>query len=45
MLAGRIADLAEIGFDRVYLHHVGTEQSYFLAAAESELIPALEERL
>lgn len=44
-LAGRIADLVEIGFDRVYLHHVGTEQSYFLAAAESELIPALKERL
>ena len=44
-LAGRIADLAEIGFDRVYLHHVGTEQSYFLDAAASELIPALKERL
>lgn len=44
-LAGRIAGLAEIGFDRVYLHHVGTEQSYFLAAAEAELIPALKERL
>lgn len=44
-LAGRIADLAEIGFDRVYLHHVGTAQSYFLAAAEAELIPALKERL
>lgn len=44
-LAGRIAELAEIGFDRVYLHHVGTEQSYFLDAAASELIPALKERL
>lgn len=44
-LAGRIADLVEIGFDRVYVHHVGTEQSRFLDASASELIPALKERL
>lgn len=44
-LAGRIADLAHIGFDRVYLHHVGTDQSRFLEAAASDLIPALRERL
>ncbi|WP_431071409.1 TIGR03885 family FMN-dependent LLM class oxidoreductase [Microbacterium phyllosphaerae] len=44
-LAARIADLAEIGFERVYLHHVGTDQSQFLDAAANELIPALKERL
>ena len=44
-LADRIAELVEIGFDRVYLHHVGTEQAGFLDAAASELIPALKERL
>lgn len=44
-VAGRIADLIEIGFDRVYLHHVGTEQSRYLDAAASDLIPALKERL
>lgn len=41
-LAARIADLVRLGFDRVYLHHVGSEQSGFLAAA-SELIPAVKE--
>lgn len=44
-LADRIADLVQIGFDRVYLHHVGTEQSPFLDISASELIPALKERL
>lgn len=44
-LADRIADLVRIGFDRVYLHHVGTEQSPFLDLSASELIPALKERV
>lgn len=44
-LAARIAELAEIGFDRVYLHHVGTDQSRFLDVAASELIPDLKERV
>ncbi|WP_091227228.1 TIGR03885 family FMN-dependent LLM class oxidoreductase [Microbacterium sp. 3J1] len=44
-LAERIAELVEIGFDRVYLHHVGAEQSRFLDTAASDLIPALKERL
>jgi len=44
-LTRRIADLVAIGFDRVYLHHVGTEQSQFLDAAATDLIPALKERL
>jgi coenzyme F420-dependent glucose-6-phosphate dehydrogenase len=43
-LAGRIADLAALGFDRVYLHHVGTDQSRFLEVSASELIPELKER-
>jgi coenzyme F420-dependent glucose-6-phosphate dehydrogenase len=44
-LAGRIAELVKIGFDRVYLHHVGIDQSRFLDVSASELIPALKERL
>lgn len=44
-LAERIAELATIGFDRVYLHHVGTDQSRFLDAAASSLIPELKERV
>ncbi|MBT2486023.1 MULTISPECIES: TIGR03885 family FMN-dependent LLM class oxidoreductase [unclassified Microbacterium] len=44
-LAERIAELVQIGFDRVYLHHVGTEQSEFLDVAASDLIPALKEKL
>ncbi len=42
-LAARIADLARIGFDRVYLHHVGKDQERFLKRAETELIPRLRE--
>lgn len=44
-LAERISSLVEIGFDRVYLHHVGTDQPRFLDAAASDLIPALKERM
>lgn len=44
-LAERIAELARIGFDRVYLHHVGQDQSGFLATAESALLPRLRELL
>jgi len=44
-LAERIAALVHIGFDRVYLHHVGKEQASFLAAAESDLLPALRRML
>ncbi|MFC8681295.1 TIGR03885 family FMN-dependent LLM class oxidoreductase [Microbacterium ureisolvens] len=42
-LAERIAELAAIGFDRVYLHHVGREQDYFLDAASSGILPRLKE--
>lgn len=44
-LASRIADLVDIGFGRVYLHHVGNVQSEFLRLAASDLIPALKEQL
>lgn len=44
-LAERIADLVRIGFDRVYLHHVGRDQSFFLDQAASELLPRLREVL
>ena len=40
-LAARIADLARIGFDRVYIHHVGKDQARFLQRAEAELLPRL----
>ncbi|OCG75981.1 TIGR03885 family FMN-dependent LLM class oxidoreductase [Microbacterium sediminis] len=43
-LAERVGELAAIGFDRVYLHHVGQEQSGFLAAAETAILPRLRER-
>ena len=44
-LAERIAELAAIGFDRVYLHHVGKNQDEFLDRAESDLLPALRRTL
>ena len=42
-LADRIAELAALGFDRVYLHGIGTDQAAFLDRAERELLPAPEE--
>jgi coenzyme F420-dependent glucose-6-phosphate dehydrogenase len=44
-LADRIAELAGLGFDRVYLHGVGTDQAAFLARAERDLLPALRRAL
>lgn len=44
-LAQRVAELVGIGFDRVYLHHVGKDQEPFLARAGEELMPALREAL
>ncbi|MDY0908747.1 TIGR03885 family FMN-dependent LLM class oxidoreductase [Microbacterium sp. CFBP9034] len=44
-LAERIAELVRIGFDRVYLHHVGKNQDEFLDRAESDLLPALRRTL
>ena len=42
-LAERVAELVRIGFDRVYLHHVGREQGGFLDAAERDILPRLKE--
>jgi coenzyme F420-dependent glucose-6-phosphate dehydrogenase len=42
-LAKRIAHLAAIGFDRVYLHDVGKDQQRFLQLAETELLPRVRE--
>jgi coenzyme F420-dependent glucose-6-phosphate dehydrogenase len=44
-LADRIAELVALGFDRVYLHGVGTDQAAFLARAERDLLPALRRAL
>ncbi len=44
-LADRIAELAALGFDRVYLHGVGTDQTAFLDRAERDLLPALRSAL
>jgi coenzyme F420-dependent glucose-6-phosphate dehydrogenase len=44
-LAERIAERVALGFDRVFLHHVGKEQQPFLDAAESALLPALRAAL
>ena len=40
-LADRIAALVALGFDRVYLHGIGTDQEAFLDRAERDLLPAL----
>ncbi|MHC2999705.1 TIGR03885 family FMN-dependent LLM class oxidoreductase [Microbacterium sp. HJ5] len=44
-LAERVTELANIGFDRVYLHHVGKDQNAFLDRAADELLPALRRTL
>ena len=44
-LVRRLAELAGIGFDRMYLHHVGKDQLTFLANAASDLLPRLREAL
>ena len=37
----RIAELAAVGFDDVYLHHVGQEQDAFIDTFAAEVLPAL----
>jgi probable non-F420 flavinoid oxidoreductase len=44
-LAARIAELVDLGFDRVYLHHVGKDQDAFLDTAGSVLLPLLRSAL
>jgi len=40
-LGDRIAELVTVGFDQVYLHHVGTEQDAFVDMAGEHLVPRL----
>ncbi|WP_312677920.1 TIGR03885 family FMN-dependent LLM class oxidoreductase [Microbacterium sp.] len=44
-LVAQVAAMTSLGFDRVYLHHVGRDQAPFLAAAERVLLPLLREAL
>jgi len=39
--AAWISELAELGFDAIYLHHVGQEQQRFIAAFGDHVLPAL----
>jgi probable non-F420 flavinoid oxidoreductase len=38
----KLAELAELGFDRIFLHHVGTEQDAFIDAFGERVVPALK---
>ena len=40
--AAWIAEYVELGFDQVYLHHVGTEQLPFLDAFGEHVLPRLD---
>jgi alkanesulfonate monooxygenase SsuD/methylene tetrahydromethanopterin reductase-like flavin-dependent oxidoreductase (luciferase family) len=40
--AGWLHDLAELGFDRVYLHHVGQEQREFIDVFGAKVLPQLD---
>jgi len=42
-LASRVHAYTELGFEEVYLHHVGQDQESFLELAGAELLPALRE--
>lgn len=38
----KLAELAELGFDRIYLHHVGTEQDAFIDTFGEHVLPELK---
>ncbi|AWH90882.1 TIGR03885 family FMN-dependent LLM class oxidoreductase [Dietzia lutea] len=40
-LVGRLREFEELGFERIYLHHVARDQTPFLELAERELLPIL----
>ena len=40
-LVGRLREFEELGFERIYLHHVAQDQTPFLELAERDLLPAL----
>ena len=44
-IVAQVAAMTSLGFDRVYLHHVGRDQAPFHAAAERVLLPLLREAL
>jgi alkanesulfonate monooxygenase SsuD/methylene tetrahydromethanopterin reductase-like flavin-dependent oxidoreductase (luciferase family) len=39
--AAWLHDLAELGFDEIYLHHVGQEQSGFIEAFGEHVLPRI----
>lgn len=39
--AQHLADLAELGFDEIYLHHVGQTQTEFLDVFGERVLPQL----
>ncbi len=40
--AARLAELADLGFDEIYVHHVGTEQQAFIDAYGAHVLPQLD---
>jgi probable non-F420 flavinoid oxidoreductase len=38
----KLAELADLGFDRIYLHHVGTEQDAFIQVFGEQVLPELK---
>ena len=38
----RLSGLVDVGFDRIFLHHVGTEQDAFIDAFGEHVVPALK---
>lgn len=38
---GRLAELAELGVDRIFLHHVGTDQDAFIEVFGERVVPQL----
>jgi len=38
----RLSELVDVGFDRIFLHHVGTEQDAFIDAFGEHVVPALK---
>jgi probable non-F420 flavinoid oxidoreductase len=39
----RLVELAELGFDRIFLHHVGTQQDAFIDTFGEHVLPELKE--
>ncbi len=37
----QLAEYAELGFDKIFLHHVGQEQDAFVAAFGEKVLPQL----